>query len=147
MILLAVRCGGCHQECQWLPGVLLPGSCSVPSAGVFTNLIIFHGASLATGLFKIRLMNFYLSSFTVWWGGFVVERGTRIWGVTLQWIFVHLQLRAGTAGTIPMVLYKMFGNCWSQQVFLSVVTKMSFSSWLINVNGEKCFTVAVFCLP
>lgn len=34
-----------------------------------------------------------------------------------------------------------------RQVFLSVVTKMSSSHRLINVNGEKCFTVAVFCLP
>lgn len=33
-----------------------------------------------------------------------------------------------------------------RQVFLCVVTKMSSSYWLINVNGEKCFTVAVFCL-
>lgn len=96
---------------------------------------------------KIKLINFYLSSFTVWWGGFVVGCGKRIWRMILQWIFVNLQLRPGTAGTFPMVLHKMFSNCWNQQVFLSVVTKMSFSSWLINVNGEKCFTVAVFCLP
>lgn len=111
MILLAVCCGRCHREWQWLPGVVLCGSCSVPSAGIcathLSNWIVFHITSSAAGLFKITLMNFYLFRFTVWWG----ECGKKSGGVTLQWMFsVCLQLRAGTTGTILTVAHKILSN-------------------------------------
>lgn len=60
MILLAVCCGGCHWEWQWLPGVVLPGSCPVPSAGIFTSWTVFHVASLAAVLFKKNQANEFL---------------------------------------------------------------------------------------